>query len=79
MDWSRAEWRKSTRSGSTSNCVEVAWLKSSYSGAQGDCVEVALEPEVVGVRDSKDRGGAVLTFPRGQWVAFVSGLRDQRR
>ncbi|MDA3625055.1 DUF397 domain-containing protein [Saccharopolyspora sp. WRP15-2] len=79
MDWSRAEWRKSTRSGSTSNCVEVAWLKSSYSGAQGDCVEVALEPEVVGVRDSKDRGGAVLTFPRAQWVAFISGLRDQRR
>ncbi|WP_083822005.1 DUF397 domain-containing protein [Saccharopolyspora spinosa] len=45
MDWSRAEWRKSSRSGSTSNCVEVA-----------------RTAKLVGVRDSKDRGGAVLTF-----------------
>ncbi|MBF6507859.1 DUF397 domain-containing protein [Nocardia farcinica] len=57
----------------------VGWRKSSYSGVQGDCVEVALEPEVVGVRDSKDPGGAVLAFPRRQWMAFVSGLRDRRR
>ncbi|MGW1679057.1 DUF397 domain-containing protein [Saccharopolyspora sp. NPDC002376] len=72
-------WSKSSHSGPQGNCVEVGWAKSSCSGAQADCVEVALEPEVVGVRDSKDRGGAVLTFPRGQWVAFVSGLRDRRR
>lgn len=32
MDWSRVEWRKSSRSGSTSNCVEV--------GHGGDAVGV---------------------------------------
>ncbi|MGI8309119.1 DUF397 domain-containing protein [Saccharopolyspora hattusasensis] len=71
-------WRKSSRSAAEGNCVEVGWSKSSYSGAEGDCVEVALAPQVVGVRDTKDRDGAVLTFPRRQWVAFVSGLRDRR-
>lgn len=62
-----------------------AWRKSSYSGAQADCVEVAWSfrsgsrnsVEEVGVRDSKDRDGAVLVFPCRQWAAFVSGLRDR--
>ncbi|RKT85110.1 protein of unknown function [Saccharopolyspora antimicrobica] len=71
-------WRKSSYSGSQSECVEVGWSKSSYSGAEGDCVEVAAGVEVVGVRDSKDPGGAVLAFPRRQWATFVSGLRDRR-
>ncbi|MEU5849847.1 DUF397 domain-containing protein [Saccharopolyspora shandongensis] len=31
LDWSRAEWRKSSRSGSTSNCVEVAVAPESVS------------------------------------------------
>ncbi|MEU8036288.1 DUF397 domain-containing protein [Streptosporangium sp. NPDC049078] len=38
---SRIEWRKSSRSGNGSNCVEVGvWKKSSLSGAGQDCVEV---------------------------------------
>jgi hypothetical protein len=71
-------WRKSSHSAAEGNCVEVGWLKSSYSGAQADCVEVAFAPDLVGVRDSKDRDGTVLTFGRRQWVAFVAGLRDRR-
>ncbi|RKT83916.1 protein of unknown function [Saccharopolyspora antimicrobica] len=71
-------WRKSSRSGSTSNCVEVAWRKSSWSNGAQNCVEVALEAEVIGVRDSKDAGGAVLAFSSHQWTAFVSGLRERR-
>ncbi|WP_093264293.1 DUF397 domain-containing protein [Saccharopolyspora shandongensis] len=56
----------------------MIWRKSSYSGQSGSCVEVALVPEVVAVRDTKDRDGAVLMFPRRQWAAFLSGLRDRR-
>lgn len=53
----------------------VGWKKSSYSGVEGDCVEVATTPERVGVRDSKDREGDVLVFPRDRWVEFLNGLR----
>ncbi len=56
MDLTGAEWRTSTRSGASG----------------GDCVEVADNlPGVVLVRDSKDRAGAVLTFPPAAWRAFV--------
>ena len=57
MDLSHARWRKSTRSGSSGNCVEVA-----------DNL-----PGVVAVRDSKDKTGPVLTFTPGEWKAFVGG------
>lgn len=53
------------------------WRKSSRSAGQGNCVEVGSGAGVVAVRDSKDRDGAVLVFPRRQWTAFVSGLRDR--
>ncbi|GAA4620626.1 DUF397 domain-containing protein [Saccharopolyspora hordei] len=62
-------WRKSSYSGAQADCVEVGW--SSHGGSPSDSVEV------VGVRDSKDRDGAVLVFPRRQWAAFVSGLRER--
>ncbi|MEV5542473.1 DUF397 domain-containing protein [Saccharopolyspora shandongensis] len=56
------------------------WRTSSRSNGQGGmCVEVGSGPGIVGVRDTKDRDGAVLVFPRQQWAAFVSGLRDRRR
>lgn len=52
------------------------WHKSTRSGASGDCVEVADNlPEVVAVRDSKDRSGPVLTFSRSEWLAFVEGVK----
>jgi uncharacterized protein DUF397 len=56
----------------------AGWRKSSHSAVEGNCVEVGLAADLVGVRDSKDRDGAVLTFGRREWVAFVSGLRDRR-
>ena len=60
MDLSHARWRKSTRSGSSGNCVEVA-----------DNL-----PGVVAVRDSKDKTGPVLTFTPDEWQAFVGGVKD---
>ncbi|MFG2056365.1 DUF397 domain-containing protein [Micromonospora sp. NPDC048930] len=47
------------------------WRKSTRS-SQHDCVEVADNlPGVVGVRDSKDPSGPVLTFTPATWRAFI--------
>ncbi|WP_433870275.1 DUF397 domain-containing protein [Saccharopolyspora sp. CA-218241] len=51
---------------------------STYSGPQVNCVEVGTAPGVVGVRDSKDRDGAVLVFDRQRWSRFVAALRDHQ-
>ena len=55
------------------------WHKSSRSGSNGgDCVEVADNlPGIVAVRDSKDRQGPVLVFPRDTWQAFIDTLKEQ--
>lgn len=61
---------------SQNDLSRAAWCTSSYSGQNGDCVEVASDvPGVVGVRDSKDRGGPVLAFTPDQWQAFTAQLR----
>jgi hypothetical protein len=56
------------------------WRTSSYSGGNGGtCVEVADNlPGVIAVRDSKDPEGPVLRFSRGDWSAFVVGIRETR-
>ena len=77
---SHAVWRTSSYSGQSGNCVEVAvvpaWRTSTYSGTNGSCVEVARNlPGVVAVRDSRDRGGPVLTFSPADWEAFTNRIR----
>ncbi|PWR07866.1 DUF397 domain-containing protein [Micromonospora acroterricola] len=63
MDLTGAVWRTSTR--------------SDNGGAT--CVEVATNlPHVVGVRDSKDRQGPVLTFPPAAWTAFAHATATGR-
>jgi hypothetical protein len=63
MDLIGAYWRKSSRS----------------SGNSGNCVEVADNlPGVVGVRDSKDPTGPMLTFGPYAWRVFVrSAIRSR--
>ncbi|SNT62548.1 protein of unknown function [Streptosporangium subroseum] len=58
-DLSNADWRKSSRSGSGNNCVEVA-----------DNL-----PDIVAIRDSKDPNGPALTFSPGDWETFTTGIK----
>jgi len=55
IDLSRAEWRKSSYSGQSGNCVEVA----------------RNLPGLVAVRDSKAPDGAKLMVSRRAWRAFL--------
>ena len=53
------------------------WIKSSLSYANGNCVEVASLPGgEIGVRNSRDPGGPVLTFTPDEWHAFLGGVRN---
>jgi len=59
-DLSGARWFKSSRSGGTKECVEVAFLDEG----------------LVGVRDSKNPTGPALVFTPGEWDAFTAGVQD---
>ena len=53
------KWRKSSYSGDTGNCVEVAVLPSNQ----------------IGIRDSKNPAGPMLQVSRQDWRAFTAKLR----
>jgi hypothetical protein len=56
----RAQWRKSSYSGSNG----------------GACVEVAVRPDGArAVRDSKDPRGPELAFAAREWAAFMTGVK----
>jgi len=57
---SRAEWRRSSYSGTNGNCVEVA----------ADCGMRVL------VRDTKDHEGAVLAFQSVVWRRFAGKVKS---
>lgn len=59
-DLSAATWRKSSYSGDSGDCVEVA--VASDGGRY--------------VRDSKDRGGRAHYFTAAGWMGFIRGLKD---
>jgi len=55
--------------------MDMDWNKSTYCHGDG-CVEYRIDSEVIQVRDSKDRGGPVLTYTRKEWEAFILGVKD---
>lgn len=55
------------------------WRKSSRSGGDsGQCVEVAALGRRVGLRDSKDPHGPVLSFSTDAWRAFAARVKAGR-
>ncbi|WP_258718627.1 DUF397 domain-containing protein [Saccharopolyspora gloriosae] len=49
--------------------MDTGWFQSSRSAAASDnCVEVRITADEVGVRDSKERAGAVVAFARPAWA-----------
>jgi hypothetical protein len=59
IDPSRAEWRKSSYSSQSGNCVEVA----------------RNLPRLVAVRDSKEPDGAHLVISTSAWRFFMTKVR----
>ena len=55
-----AEWRKSSRSGGSGQCVEVA---TNLDG-------------VVAVRHSKRPDAEVILYTKAEWEAFIGGAKD---
>ena len=51
------------------------WRTSTRSSG-GSCVEVQTRPDVVLIRDSKDRGGGVLSFARATFGDFLGAVKD---
>jgi hypothetical protein len=51
------------------------WKKSSASETN-TCVEVAFAGQAVLVRHSGDPMGPTLSFSRGEWAAFLTGVRN---
>lgn len=56
--------------------AHAAWRVSSRSGGQGQCVEVGLTQTIVGIRDTKNRGGGTLAITPEQWQAFVAAVKS---
>jgi hypothetical protein len=61
-DLTRASWRKSSRSG----------------GNNGQCVELGHGGAVIGVRDSKNPDGALLTFDQTRVAEFLAAAKAGR-
>ncbi|WP_253209363.1 DUF397 domain-containing protein [Streptomyces niphimycinicus] len=71
------QWRKSSYSANSSNCINVAaeWRKSTHSGDAGNCVNVAASDRAVLLRESDDPS-VVLTTTPAALRAFIRGAKD---
>jgi len=61
IDLSRAEWRKSSYSSQSGNCVEIA----------------TNMPGMVAVRDSKNRQGPILVIGHEDWQAITRQTKSE--
>ena len=53
------------------------WRKSTASNPSGSCVEIAELPDgKVGVRNSRDKSGPALIYPRAELAAFLQAAKN---
>ena len=59
----------------TADLSRAAWRTSSYSNNGGNCVEIATAEGAIGVRDTKNRAGAMLAFSPATWERFTACIK----
>ena len=57
--------------------LTARWRKSQASNPSGSCVEIAELPGAeVAVRNSRDKAGPALIYPRAELAAFLLGIKN---
>ena len=62
----------------TTHPADRDWFKSSRSANNAACVEIRVTAGTIGVRDSKDQPGPILTFGTTAWTDFLTTLPQLR-
>ena len=66
-------------SGTSSTPSAITWRKSSFSGPNGNCVELSPLPgNLIGMRNSRDPQGAVLSCTRAEFATLLRDIKGGR-